>query len=251
MSKHPTSTLALFVALAILFAAPALAQGEIVITQAKANAGNVTPGDAPGFPVRLSQPGSYILASNLQPPAGKAGINIASHDVTIDMNGFRLRGASVATTGIYGGSFGRVRIRNGTITGCDAHGIYGTGDNWIVEDMLVVQNGEYGIFNGDGDYFSVRRSTVTQNGNTGILCSGTSCLVENSIASGNVGIGIQIGIGTVLGSVITGNGGFGISGSGVTGYGNNTVAANNGGGANPQVEDAKQMHPNLCSPACP
>ncbi|NWG73776.1 MAG: hypothetical protein HXY24_04090 [Rubrivivax sp.] len=39
--------------------------GEILITQAKALAGNVTPGDAPGFPVTISQPGKYKLAGHL------------------------------------------------------------------------------------------------------------------------------------------------------------------------------------------
>jgi hypothetical protein len=93
MPKHSTSILALFMSLAILPAAPAIAtDGQVVITQAKANAGNVTPGDAAGFPVTLSQPGSYVLASNLQAPANTAGIKVNSHDVTIDLNGFRMRG---------------------------------------------------------------------------------------------------------------------------------------------------------------
>ncbi len=39
--------------------------GVILIDQSKAMAGNITPGDAPGFPVTISQPGSYRLSSNL------------------------------------------------------------------------------------------------------------------------------------------------------------------------------------------
>jgi hypothetical protein len=42
----------------ILAAAPASA-AVIVITHQKALAGNVTPGDATGYPVTLSRPGSY------------------------------------------------------------------------------------------------------------------------------------------------------------------------------------------------
>ena len=79
---------------------PAHAAGEILITQAKANAGNVTPGDNPGFPVSLTQPGSYQLAGNLTVPAGKNGVVIAAHDVTVDLNGFRIYGSNVATNGI-------------------------------------------------------------------------------------------------------------------------------------------------------
>jgi hypothetical protein len=250
MPKHLTSILALFVSLAALSAASAIAaDGPIVITQAKANAGNVTPGDTPGFPVKLSRPGSYVFASNLQPPAGKAGINIASSGVTIDMNGFRLRGVGGATTGIYGAAFENVTIRNGAITGFADHGIYGTGNNWTVEDMQVVKNGVYGIVV-YGSYSSVRSSTVMENAGFGIVCT-LSCLVAESIVSANGAEGIFLYSGTVLGNVIIDNTGFGIQGVNQTGYGNNTLAQNNGGVANPQTIGVTALHPNACDPACP
>jgi hypothetical protein len=58
MSSCASIAVACFAALALLPAAPAFAQGEIIITQAKANAGGVTPGDNAGFPVTLSRPGA-------------------------------------------------------------------------------------------------------------------------------------------------------------------------------------------------
>src|SRR5689334_20252335 len=70
----------------------------VIITQAKANAGGVTTGDAPGFPVTLSQPGAYRLDSNLTVPANKNGIVVTSHYVDIDMNGFVLLGANASGT---------------------------------------------------------------------------------------------------------------------------------------------------------
>ena len=250
MPKHLTSFLALFVSLAALSAAPAIAaDGPIVITQAKANAGNVTPGDTPGFPVKLSRPGSYILAGNLQPPAGKAGIQIASNNVTIDMNGFRLHGVGGATTGIYGAAFESATIRNGTITGFANHGIYGTGNNWSVEDMQVSGNGANGILV-FGSYSSVRSSTVTENAGVGIVCA-VSCLVAESTVSANGAEGIFLYSGTVLGNVIIGNTSFGIQGVNQTGYGNNTLARNNGVAANPQTAGVTALHPNACDPACP
>jgi len=39
----------------------------ISITQAKAVAGNITAGDAPGFPVQITVSGSYRLDTNLTP----------------------------------------------------------------------------------------------------------------------------------------------------------------------------------------
>ena len=83
----------LFALGAITAAIPeASAAGEILITQAKALAGNVTPGDSPGFPVTLSLPGSYALASNLIPGPGKIGIVAAAPDIAIDLSGFTMSG---------------------------------------------------------------------------------------------------------------------------------------------------------------
>jgi hypothetical protein len=62
--------------------------GVILIDQNRALAGNVTPGDGAGFPITISQPGSYRLTSNLNVPSGFNGIEITSPNVTIDLNGF-------------------------------------------------------------------------------------------------------------------------------------------------------------------
>ena len=252
MSRYPIAKHGLIAPLlALLALAPALpahaADGPILITQEKAIAGNVTPGDTPGFPVTLSLPGSYILASNLQPPAGKAGIKIASNEIAIDLNGFRLNGASVATTGINGAAFESITIRNGTITGFDAYGLFSIGTRWIVEDMRVVKNGAQGIH--VGDYSTVRGTTVTRNGSYGINC-GFSCLIEDSNSSQNGAAGVVAVASTVLGNVIINNAGLGITGI-FAGSGNNTLVGNNGGAANPQVDGAVELHPNACFPACP
>ena len=117
MSRHTIAKHLLAAALPPLFAlSPALpAQAQVIaITQAKANAGNVTPGDTPGFPVTLSRPGSYVLTTNLTVPANKDGINITSYDVTLDLNGFRIHGFSVANNGIVG-TLHTATIRNGLV----------------------------------------------------------------------------------------------------------------------------------------
>ena len=44
------------------------ADGAILINQQKAQTGSVTTGDTAGFPVTLSQPGSYVLSGNLTVP---------------------------------------------------------------------------------------------------------------------------------------------------------------------------------------
>lgn len=71
----------------------AATEGVIEINEARANAGGVTPGDAPGYPVTLSRPGSYRLTGNLiVTTASLSAIEITSDDVSLDLYGFSLVG---------------------------------------------------------------------------------------------------------------------------------------------------------------
>ena len=97
---------------------PAYARGVVLITQAKALAGDVTPGDAPGFPVSITRPGSYRLTSNLRSPSSLA-IEIAADNVSLNLNGFSIIGPNVFPSGeaIVGDSRKHVRIYNGSVVG--------------------------------------------------------------------------------------------------------------------------------------
>jgi hypothetical protein len=66
--------------------------GTKLISQNSALLGNVTPADAPGFPVTISMPGSYVLSSNLTVDAFTTAIEIAASHVTLDLNGFAILG---------------------------------------------------------------------------------------------------------------------------------------------------------------
>jgi len=246
---------ALVAASTLLSAAPASAQGEIVITQAKANAGNVTPGDTPGFPVTLSLPGAYVLGSNLQVPAGQFGIYVRSHNVDIDMNGFRLSGANssgapVGTYGLYS-PFGQSRIHDGTITQFRNDGLRLTGNvnAWTIENMQIVENLGAGIYAPASAYARFINSSVIANGADGILC-GHYCHVEGSTVSGNGGYGILLGDGTVLGSTLFSNRFYGVYDYATpgddTGIGNNTISGNNGGSQ--QTYNTAPLFPNVCVP---
>lgn len=143
MTHHrPTPTLAtaLTTALAAALAALALtaagnAQAQTSITQDKALAGAVTPGDTAGFPVTITQPGSYRLMSNLLVPAGTNGIEIKVNNVSLDLNGFAILGPGSCSrddgsghvvctvqsgaAGISGpqGLSANVQVRNGSVEG--------------------------------------------------------------------------------------------------------------------------------------
>src|SRR5436309_3680687 len=116
--------------------------GVVLIDQNRALAGNVTPGDAAGFPVTISVSGSYRLSGNLTvPDANTTAILITAEDVAIDLNGFSILGSTVCSGfptscsptgsghGITGGAVKNISAFNGDIRGMGAGGIFigGTG----------------------------------------------------------------------------------------------------------------------------
>ena len=112
-------------------------------------------------------PGTYQLAGNLTVPAGKDGISITSYDVTLDLNGFRIHGFSVANNGIVG-TLHSATIRNGLVALFKYNGIYLAGDYHIVENMRIVGNGS-GIV-APGNSTLIRGNVVSTNGN-GIIAT--------------------------------------------------------------------------------
>jgi hypothetical protein len=127
----------------VLPAAPAAAvDGEVLINQAKAIAGGITPGDAPGFPITISRLGKYKLTSTLNVPPGTDGIVITSNDVAIDFNGFTMGGGSQARNGIAANGRGSITAMNGTIVAFTGLGISNNPGVWaVVENMRVLGNG--------------------------------------------------------------------------------------------------------------
>jgi hypothetical protein len=239
----------LAVALALVFATPALAvDGEILINQAKANAGGITPGDAPGYPVTLSRPGQYKLSGNLTVPEGFSGLNVTANDVTLDLNGFTIQGDN-ASYGVIGVSVVRLRVMNGTITGFTnsngGFGIDADGEGGLVENMRFVGNTVAMEMNKS----RIRNNTLANNKFGFNSCS--KCLIENNIVAGALtNTAIFADHSVLLGNLIVGNAGYGLFGNG-NGYGNNILIGNHGGGAQTGGTGNIQLHPNACDPACP
>jgi hypothetical protein len=176
MFNRPYVAATLLAAFALLPAAPAFAAGETLITHAKALAGNVTPGDAAGYPITISIPGSFELASNLFVAADKIGIQVISPYVTIDLNGFLMQGSNVAWYGIAGG-VNSVIITNGIIAQFEFDGIVSSGNRWVVERMQVLDNGRHGIVLNSSDH-RVHDNTVVGNDDDGIRC--LYCIVRGT-----------------------------------------------------------------------
>ncbi|SRR5258706_1557556 len=151
--KHLSTFACLAFGVALLTLAPAAyaVDGIILIDQNRAMAGNITPGDTPGFPISITQPGSYRLAGNLTVPAATAGIEISASNVTIDLNGFSL----VAPSRVNGDplKFGivsavgtkSISIRNGMIVGFTGQ-VNLDNTAQVLAENLILNNGGGSIF---------------------------------------------------------------------------------------------------------
>jgi hypothetical protein len=249
---------------AALGLAPATARavdGVVEINQVKALAGGVTAGDTAGFPVTISASGSYRLTSDLDLTAQASsvdGIRVTSSYVTIDLNGFAIRGAAVCTgprpvctgtgdgNGIFVQSVGHVTVRNGTITGMPGDGIdYDTSSiqGNVIESVHVVGNGNYGMGSGAA---RVHGCSAYRNQVGGI--DARFVLGSESVENGGVGFVVE-STGMLLDSRATGNGGLGLSGpSGA--YGRNTLTCNNSAGACTNAAQVGggllELAPNIC-----
>lgn len=213
--------------------------GVIEINQAKALAGGVTPGDAPGFPVTLSQEGSYRLTGNLVVAGPSTAIAITTWNVSLDLGGFSVSGPNVCTgypttscnvedgePGIWANSDSHhVRVENGVVRSFNGRGVYLQGASSTAEDLRVLGNGGVGIYlNGAGRVIDCI-SIVNRRAGIGIPNDG---LVESSETRANGYHGIDVGNGSrVSRSMSLSNAGNGINLYGA-GYAEKNQANGNG-----------------------
>jgi hypothetical protein len=184
--------------------------GVVLIDQNAALAGGVTSGDAAGFPVTLSKSGSYRLAGNLTAPANTDGIVIAADRVTLDLNGFTIKGNG-SGSGISDASVARqgIAIRNGSITnflvGVSISGLSGC----EIQQIRALNNSSFGIL-ANGNNSIVSGNTAFRNG-IGIQV-GENAIVSGNNVTGNQGNGISANSGAVIsGNTASFSGQFGIS----------------------------------------
>jgi hypothetical protein len=243
--------------------------GVVLIDQNRALAGGVTPGDTPGFPVVINQPGIYKLSSNLVVPnENTTAILINVDNVSIDLNGFAILGPNECPTdaihvaqpctrpgtgmGIDAGTgtplyVNNTRISNGTIDGMGYIGVFAN-VNARVERMNITNNGSYGIYTLGG---MVVDTLVRANGDTGIQTTGA--IITGSRSLFNRGYGIRTQSSSILsGNIVSTNLLHGLLMTGNTRYFDNVIDNNNGGNANPQVSGGTQTGANTCGTGpCP
>ena len=264
MFKHISQTLLLRASALIGLAQGVQAtDGVTLIDQKAALAGRVTALDAPGFPVTISQSGSYRLAGNLNvPDAGTTAIEITADNVMLDLNGFTISGPNVCTPNptrcAYSGGAGigivavgppgvvspaNVRVMNGIVRGMGGHGIRMMGDDTLVQNVMSFSNGGPGIVVGEGSVIdSVAKLNESGAAIVGLIVRG--CTSANNafgifvrpggIAYGNVAVsngavGITVNNATATGNTANNNGTFGIDATCPGALTGNTAYANAGG----------------------
>jgi Right handed beta helix region len=229
----------------------AAVDGVVLIDQNRALAGNVTPGDTPGFPVTISLSGSYRLSGNLTVPnENTTAIDITggAGAVSIDLNGFAILGPTLCDAsippvcapiaadpanifgpgvGIRSQASGTLTVRNGSIRGMGRFAVFVSGAPLVIVDGLHARDGgRGGVFLGIANVFN---STVSRNGGHGITIN--QGVVKGNLVTRNGGVGI-LSTGfplTVLDNQIGQNSGAGIDFASTGSYGNNTIYSNLGG----------------------
>lgn len=220
--------------LAIPASAASVVNGVTLISQADALAGRVTSGDAAGFPITISQTGTYRLIGNIVPPAGQNGFGITAPEVTLDLAGFTITGNGRAASGVIGVSRS-LTVMNGTIRGFLYDAIYAGGPLLMVDKMRLADNGRYGI---NEVYVNASPKTGQEDGQTtiknsiifrnaqGITCQ-SGCHIEGNVISHSTYSAIVISQpgATVINNTISNNGGNGVVGNYI-GLSNNTIFNN-------------------------
>jgi parallel beta-helix repeat protein len=135
----------------------------------------------------------------------------------------------------------------GNIAGVNDGGIE-AGHQCLIKENTVHNNGDFGIAAWSGCVVSRNRVTTVRNG-PGIGVGPGSTVDGNAVTA--CGMGIQSTDGTAMnGNAVSGCTGFGLKMNASSGYTDNVLNANNGGGA--QVSVGLQIQKNECNGAfCP
>lgn len=200
-------------------AAPLLASdGVLQINQACATNEGCFPGDSPGFPVTITQPGSYRLTGDLTVSAnGVSGITISSDSVALDLGGFTISGPVVCTgfgstiacpndygaTGVDASESRQVSIRNGVIRGLE-EGVEASKADCRIVELDATSNADDGVRTSSCDIAHVNAGS---NGHDGFnLGVGT---LSDVTATYNGSVGIDLIGGVIKNSFFVSNGGSG------------------------------------------
>jgi len=167
-----------------------------------------------GFPVEVTQAGSYRLTSNLVlANANQTAISASAVGTSFDLNGFTIKGVTVCSGspvtncaptggGIGVSAAGEAVVMNGRIVGMGSYGV-ALGARSRVQDLHVTSSGLNGIF--VGDQCVVTNAIVFSTGEIGIV-AGFGSVVSDSTSTNNKLDGVVLASGTLQSVTATANG---------------------------------------------
>lgn len=230
-------TILLAVALCAVSATASAVDGVIEINHARALAGGVTPGDTPGYPVTLSQTGSYRLTGNLTLPDQNTGgivVSAFSARASIDLNGFSIIGPNTCSgvSGVVCSASGsgigvelagaNSRVYNGAIIGTGSDAVSTMANGALIERLSISDASGYGI-NVGGQASIVRDNSIALVSSAGIRTTNYGIQVSGNSIYYSGGVGIDANITTL----VSGNSIVGyqqaLSCSGSIGFSNNVM----------------------------
>jgi hypothetical protein len=180
-----------------------------------------TPGDFDSL-YKITQPGSYYLTADVNGVVNKYGIEVAlvaPGSVTIDLNGFSVKGVASALSGIADTTgYAVLHVRNGTVNGWPGIGVDGVQS---VDGVVVAGNGTVGIYSESAS--TVTHCLVSGNGSVGGygIDAGATSIITDCIVQFNGGAagggGIAAGDSSLVRRCTVSNNGA--TASGGTGYG--------------------------------
>jgi Right handed beta helix region len=143
------------------------------------------------IPITISTQGVYCLKGDLASSAGGPMITIATNNVSIDFNRYKLGGQAggIATTaiGVYANNRLNVRLTNGVVRGFKRGIAIDFGSGHAIEGMTLDGNTEAGIYLDGVQNAIVRGNQVVNTGGTsfavdtyGIYTDGTNVRVINN-----------------------------------------------------------------------
>lgn len=173
-----------------------------------------TRGDADSV-YKITLPGSYYLTGNITGVSGQHAIEIAAHDVSIDLMGFEVVGVRDTLDGIHSdGPRNNIAIRNGVVRSFDGIGVAVAspgqiGVGGLLADLLISGNGGAGCFANSNS--TVRDCVSRDNTGAGFLAS-QGLAFRSCLAADNGGAGFSLEAGSTLtGCTAQGNGSTGFS----------------------------------------
>jgi hypothetical protein len=151
------------------------------------------PGDQVVAPLVIDQPGSYYLVADVMAIAGNPAILITASNVTLDLNGFTVRGNPEVNDGdgirVLGAN---VILRNGTVRDADGDGIScPDGGPLTLLNVNALNNAASGA---NCSAMRVSGGEFSNNGTAGV--GGLRVLIADVRATGNGGAGVVLGSGS-------------------------------------------------------